>query len=79
MLQMGIKNYQYIIENEQCLLEAIKRGLISYTVINHKVYYERYLQELNKCKEITQAIFNTSQEFEISTRTVNRAIAYMTR
>ncbi len=71
-------NYDYIKRNEECLLEAIKRGFIPYTIVNYKVYYERYLQELTITQDITQSIFNTAEEYKVSTRTVNRAISYMT-
>lgn len=66
------------IDNDSRFIKLIQLGVISLSVIDKKVYYERYLQERTKHKNM-QAIENVSIEYNISTDTVRRAIKYMER
>ncbi len=68
--------------NEELIFSLLKRGLISFSVTNKKLYYEFYLKEcdLLKVKNTmykSQAVTNTCEEFNISDRTVYNAISLM--
>lgn len=64
------------VENDNQFLWMIKKGLIPLSVLDKKCYYERYLQELPKVGK-RQAIANTSEDYNVSERTIMRAISFM--
>ena len=66
------------IENDSRFIKLLQLGVITLSILDKKVYYERYLHEKIKNKN-TQAISNVSEEYKISTDTVRRAIKFMTR
>lgn len=65
------------IENDMTFLNLLKRGIVPLSVLSKKVYYERYLQEIES-NESLQAIENTAEEYKVSTSTIRRAIIFMT-
>jgi len=71
-------NYEIIkkIENDDFCLDLIRRGIITLKILDYKVYYERYISELQRVS-ICQAITNTAEEFRVSERTIRNAINYM--
>jgi hypothetical protein len=64
------------IESDPFCLELMRRGIITLKILDYKVYYERYLSELQRVS-ICQAITNTAEEFNVSERTIRNAINYM--
>lgn len=78
---MGVKEntHQFImrIENQQMFLELIQKGFISLNILNYKVYYERFLLEFAIMDDKVQAVVNASEEYNVSTKTIERAIKYM--
>lgn len=64
------------VENDNQFLWMLKKGLISLSVLDKKCYYEKYLQYLPKCGK-RQAIYNASEDFNVSERTIMRAISFM--
>lgn len=71
-------NYEIVkkIESDPFCLELLRRGIISLKILDYKVYYERYISELQRVS-ICQAISNTAEEFRVSERTIRNAINYM--
>ncbi len=70
--------YDYIkrIENSSDFLFLLQKGIIPLSILDKKVFYERYILELRTNKK-SQAITNTSIEFNKSEKTVTRAIKFM--
>lgn len=70
--------YEYIkrVENDSDFLFLLRKGIISLSVMDKKVYYERYLLELKRKKK-SDSILSTAIEFKVSTDTVRRAIYFM--
>jgi len=64
------------VENDNQFLWMLKKGIIPLSVLDKKCYYERYLQELTKVDK-KQAIANASEDFNVSERTIIRAISFM--
>lgn len=64
-------------ENDSIFLDMLRKGIISLGIMNKKVYYERYLAELEETQNNWQAIINTAEEFEVSEATVRRAVKFM--
>ena len=71
--------YQLIkrIENDSDFLTMLKKGLIPLSFLDKKVYYEYYLNDLNRTGSKPQSIFNTSEEYDKSEITIRRAIIAM--
>lgn len=65
------------VESDPLYLHLFKKGVISLSLLNYKVYYERYQSELKRHKKC-QAITNTAIEFCVDERTIRRAIKMMT-
>lgn len=70
-------------ETNQLFLTLLRRGLISISILDKKVYYEYYLDQCKLLKDERvkkykiQAVQNTCEEFKISQVTVYRAINEM--
>lgn len=64
-------------ENDLNYLTLLKRGVIPLSVLDKKVYYEFYINELKSTVHKAQAITNTAEEYHVSERTIIRAIAFM--
>ena len=64
------------IENDKKYFFLFKKGLVSLKVMDYKIYYERFLFELEKNRK-AQAITNVAEEYNISERTVRNAITKM--
>ena len=64
------------IENDQTFLLLLQKGIISLSILDKMVYYERYLAELKSVNK-TQAITNVSEEYNCSEMTIYRAIKTM--
>ena len=75
---MGLSTYELIlkIENDSTFLQLLQKGLISLSVLDRKVYYEAFKQELNKVDK-KQAIANVSEDYNVSERTIYNAINAM--
>ena len=63
-------------EDDILFLHLLKKGLIPISVLDKKVYYERFLKERGFNSK-AQAITNTAEEYNVSERTIRRAIAFM--
>ena len=63
-------------EDEILFLNLLRKGLIPISIMDKKVYYEYYLNELLKWNK-TQAITNTAEEYNVSERTIRRALEVM--
>lgn len=74
---MVVHDYLLQIENDMSFLILLKKGIIPISILDKKVYYERYLYEFKTNKK-TQAITNVAEEYSISEMTVRRAIKLMT-
>ena len=70
--------YEYLkkIENDEFFIILLKKGLIPLSVLDRKCYYEKYLSELKKNTK-TQAIANTSEDYNVTERTIRNAINFM--
>lgn len=64
-------------ENDSVFLDMLRKGIISLGVLDKKVYYERYLVELEATGNNWQAVINTADEFNVSEATVRRAVKFM--
>ena len=64
------------IENDFTFLLLLQKGMVSLSVLDKMVYYERYLSELKSVNK-TQAITNVSEEYNCSEMTIYRAIKTM--
>ena len=69
-------NFLKQIENEPTFLILLQKGIISLSILDKMVYYERYLMEL-KTVSNAQAIANASEEYNCSEMTIRRAIKVM--
>ena len=71
--------YQIILqlENTAPFLTLLKKGLVSITIFEKKVYYEYYLSDLKTTKNRRQSTINTAEEFGKSESTIQRAIHFM--
>jgi len=71
--------YQFIkrIENTLDFTTMLQKGIIPLTILDKKVYYEFYINDLKKSKQKTQSVFNTAKEYNVSERTIQRALTYM--
>jgi len=71
--------YQIIkqLENTAPFLTLLKKGLVSITIFEKKVFYEFFLNDFKTTKSKTQSILNTSEEFGKSESTIKRAIRFM--
>ena len=65
------------IENTASFLTLLKRGLVPVTIFEKKVYYEYYLRDFEMTGSSGQSVFNTSEEYDKSERTIWRAIKFM--
>lgn len=65
------------IENSSEFLALISKGMLPMVILEHKVYYEYYLDDLKKTQSKSQSVLNTSEEFDKSERTIFRAIQFM--
>jgi len=74
---MVVYDYLKQVENDMTFLMLIKKGIIPLSILDKKVYYERYLYE-RKTHDASQAITNVTEEYHVSERTVYRAIKLMT-
>jgi hypothetical protein len=54
----------------------LKMGLIPLSILDKKVYYERYLHELTTVNK-SQAITNTSEEYNVHENTIRNAVNFM--
>ena len=63
-------------EDEILFLNLLRKGLIPISVMDKKVYYEHYLNERKKNGKM-QAITNTAEEYNVSERTIRRALEVM--
>jgi len=72
------KTYDYLlkIENDPNFLTFLQKGIISLSILNKKVYYEKYKFYL-KNNTNHQAIANASEDFGVSEMTIRRAIYFM--
>jgi len=66
------------IENDSRFIKLLQLGVISLTVIDKKVYYERYIQEMINNKKM-QAISNAAEEYGVHENTIRNAIKFMER
>lgn len=70
-------------ETNQLFLTLLRRGLISISILDKKVYYEYYLDQCKLLKDERvknykmQALQNTCEEFKISQKTVYNSINEM--
>jgi len=64
------------IENNPLFFKLLQKGLIPLSVLDRKCYYEKYIEEL-KINDKAQAIANTSEDFNVSERTIYNAIKLM--
>ena len=73
-----VSTYEIIkdIEEKDFFLTLVKRGVVPLSILDKKVYYERYLLEL-ETKSQAQAILSASDEFRVSDNTIRRAIKFM--
>ena len=73
-----VTTYQYLlqIENENRFLDLIQKGIISLSVLDKKVYYERYKQYLQSNSNF-QSIVNASEDFNVHENTIRNAIKFM--
>ena len=69
-------NFLKRIENEPTFLILLQKGIISLSILDKMVYYERYLMEL-KTVSNAQAIANASEEYNCHEATIRRAIKAM--
>lgn len=65
------------IEDSKEFLALISKGLLPITILDRKVYYEYYLNDLKRTESPNQSVLNTSEEFDKSERTIFRAIQFM--
>lgn len=65
------------IENDMSFTVLLKKGVIPLTVMDKKVYYEYYIQDLQTTGNTWQSVINTSEEYNVSQMTVRRAIKFM--
>ncbi len=65
------------LEDSHDFWALIKRGIIPLTILNKKVYFEYYKNERAQSKSHANAIFNTSEEYNVSESTIRRAIKEM--
>jgi len=66
------------IENDSRFIKLLQLGVIPLSVLDKKVYYERYLQERRKEGRM-QSVANVSEEYNIHVNTVRNAIKFMTK
>tara|TARA_R110000851_G_scaffold73647_4_gene162438 strand:- start:522 stop:752 length:231 start_codon:yes stop_codon:yes gene_type:complete len=66
------------IENDSRFIKLLQLGVIPLSVLDKKVYYERFLQESLKNSKMV-AISNTSEEYNVCTQTIRRSIKLMTK
>ncbi len=64
------------LENDINFLILLRRGVIPLSILDKKVYYEFYINELKTVNK-TQAIANTAEEYKVSERTIIRAVDFM--
>jgi len=74
---MVMNRYDRIISLGDEFLKLIKEGFISITVLDWKVYYEYYLEEVKRGNKKDHAALNTAVKYDISKRTVYSAIKWM--
>lgn len=74
-----VTTYEYLrsIENEETFVTLLNKGLIPLSVLSWKVYYERFMQELEMTDHKAQAITNTADEYNCCENTIRRAIKFM--
>lgn len=65
------------IENNPDFLELLNRGLMPFSILNRKCYYEYYLNDLKATESSIQSLFNTATEYNVSEMTIRRAIQFM--
>ena len=75
---MGVKTYDYLlqIENENQFLKFLQKGIISLSILNKKVYYEKYRFYLKNNTNF-QAIANTAEDYNVHENTIRNAIKFM--
>lgn len=74
---MVVHDYLIQVENDLSFLMLLKKGIIPISILDKKVYYERFLYERKTHKKM-QSITNVAEEYGISEKTVQRAIKLMT-
>ena len=65
------------IENSEDFLTLLKKGVLPLSLLDQKVYYEYYLNDLKKTGSKVQSVMNTAEEYRKSESTINRAIRFM--
>ena len=65
------------IENSEDFLTLLKKGVLPLSLLDQKVYYEYYLNDLKTTGSKVQSVMNTAEEYRKSESTINRAIRFM--
>ena len=71
--------YQLIrrLESSAEFLPLLNKGILPLSILDRKVYYEHFLNDLKTSTSKTESIRNTSEEFDKCEKTVERAIKFM--
>lgn len=72
-----MNNYEYLKKVD--LKKLVKIGIVSPHILRHIEYYEAYLYENEQGFGKTEIYFKLSDFFNVSERTIVRAITYMSR
>lgn len=73
-----LNNLEFYKKNEDVMLQAIRRGLISLTIMDRITIYDFYKKQLLKCKKM-EAIQNTCEEFHICQDNIYKSIRMLER
>ena len=64
-------------ENDADFLTLLKKGMVAISVLDQKVYYEYYMNDLKATNSKVKSVMNTAIEYNKSESTINRAIRFM--
>lgn len=70
--------YETIIKQEQNILNLISIGVVPVQILDWKVYYEAYLEEINRVKK-SEAVMIVGAKYDISCRMMYYIIKFMER
>ena len=65
------------IENTPDFLSMLKKGWIPISILDKRIYYERFILELKDGSSDRQGILKTADYYNVSESTIKRAIKFM--
>jgi len=78
-----MNRYETIVNNEKTILSLICKNIVPVHILDWKVYYEAYLQDLNNQKKncskvkVMEAMKTVAANYDVSNRHMQRIVAYM--